>query len=192
MPIKVYSSRERLDIIERALELRYNKRFNWEEISDTLDVARSTLNEWRKADDWKEADQRWRRMLRDAARGDSAQMLQDAIDVIYDLMKTDRSGYVRFMAASKIIDLNQVGNEIEEAAADQQKELNDFLLKAARHRVQQLEPVRPGGLLPETIDEANQEYKQRKQNESKAIEAEFRQINDLSLDDERDKLGEKK
>lgn len=178
MPIKVYSTREKQELIDRALDLRYNQRLNWEEVSDKLAIARSTLNEWRKTEDWKEADQRWRRMLRDSARGDSAQMLQDAISVIYDLMKTDRSGYVRFMAASKIIDLNQVGNEIEEQAADQQKELNDFLLKAARHRVQELDPVRPGGLLPEAIDDANQAYKQRKQAETAAIESEYREVTD--------------
>lgn len=176
MPIKVYSSREKNDIMDKALELRYQKRLNWEDISDNLNVARSTLNEWRKTDEWKEADQRWRRMLRDAARGDSAQMLKDAVDVIYELMKTDRSGYVRFMAASKIIDMNQVGNEIEEQAADQQKELNDFLLKMARHKADELLPVRPGGLLPESIDDANQEYKERKRREAEAIEVEFREI----------------
>jgi hypothetical protein len=100
-------------------------------------------------------------------------MLQDAVDVIYELMKTDRSGYVRFMAASKIIDMNQVGNEIEEQAADQQKELNDFLLKMAKHKASEMLPVRPGGLLPESIDDANQEYKERKRAETEAIEAEF-------------------
>lgn len=177
MPIKVYTNRERMEIIDRSLELRYNQKLNWEEISDKLNIARSTLTEWRKTDEWKEADQRWRKMLRETARGDSAQMLQDAVDVIYELMKTDRSGYVRFMAASKIIDLNQVGNEIEEQAADQQKELNDFLLKMAKHKANEILPVRPGGLLPESIEEANQKYKQQKQEEAEAIEAEFREAN---------------
>lgn len=178
---RTYPVAERRQLIEQALELRYNERLKWEEIADRINVARSTLAEWRKSTDWKEADTRWRKMLRDQARGDSAQMLDDAVQVIYELMKTDRSGYVRFMAASKIIDMNQVGNELEEQSLDQQKELNDFLLKAHRKAQVEIAPVLPGGLLPASIAEENELYRDRKRAESAAVEAEYREVMDKEV-----------
>ncbi len=166
MPIKTYTVQQRKDLIEKALEARYNQRKNWEEIADNLNVARSTLTEWRKIDEWKEADSKWRRLLRDQARGDSTQMLDEAVNMLYELMMTDKSGYVRYMSACKILDMNQVGNEIEESQADQQRELNDFLIQSARESISVREllsaPVGAGGILPATIQAMNEEYKARK------------------------------
>ena len=175
MPIKTYSGVERQEKIESALELRYNERSNWEEIATKIDVARSTLNEWRKSDEWKEADARWRKLLREQTRGDLSQMGDEAVAVLYELMKTDKSGYVRFSAAAKILELNQVGNEIEEQVADQQKELNDFLLKEAKRRQQEAQHyiVEAGGLLPKALQEKNEAYRAKKVAEQQALEAEF-------------------
>lgn len=175
MSIKNYTDKERKEIIEKALELRYNEHKNWLDIADDCFVARSTLNEWRKLDEWKDIDARWRRMLRDEARGSSSQMLSDAVDVMYELMKTDKSGYVRFMAASKIAEWNNVGQELEERIVDQSKELQDFLMRT-KQKEQTLATVQPGGLLPAEIQEKNQEYKKRKIEETQAIEAEFREV----------------
>lgn len=175
MSIKNYTDEQRKEIIESALNLRYNEHQNWADIADDCLVARSTLSEWRKLDEWKEADARWRRMLRDEARGSSAQMLSDAVNVMYELMKTDKSGYVRFMAATKIAEWNNVGQELEERVIDQSKELQDFLMRTQQKR-EVLATVQPGGLLPAEIQEKNQEYKERKIAETQAIEAEFKEI----------------
>lgn len=179
MPLKTYSPRERQEKIELALSLRYEERKNWEEIASQLDLARSTLSEWRKDEDFKEADTRWRRSLRDKARGDSSQMLDEAVATIYELMKTDRSGYVRYMAACKLLDMNQVGNELEESLVDGQKELADFLLKKAKRDdalARASAVVRPGGLLPESIQAENEAYRDQKQEELQALEAEYREV----------------
>lgn len=179
MPIKVYDANQRVKLINDALELRYQHRMKWEEIADKIDIARSTLSEWRKSDEWREADSRWRRLLRDRARGTSAEMLEEAVQTIYELMKTDRSGYVRFMSASKLIDMHQIGNEIEEELADQQKELNEFLLTMAKRKAAfELGEVRPGGMLPEHIEERNAEYRERKLRETQALEAEYRELDE--------------
>lgn len=178
MPTKTYSDHERQEKITQALRLRYQERKNWEEIAKDLDLARSTLSEWRKDDDFREEDSRWRRVLREQARGDSAQMLDEAIATLYELMKTDRSGYVRYMASTKLIDLNNVQHEQEEIAADQAKELNDFLLKEMKQRA--LKPVEfktlPNGLLPDEIQAENERYRDRKRSELETITAEFRQV----------------
>lgn len=183
MPIKTYSKAEKLAKIETALELRYGERKNWAEIAEDLSLARSTLNEWRRSEEYAEADKRWRKILREQARGDLAQMNDEAIDTLYELMKTDKSGYVRFMSATKILELNQVGSELEEDQADQQKELNEFLLHAAKRHEARLGvaemvrlPVMPGGLLPERIQTLNEEYRDRKVGEAEALEAEFREV----------------
>lgn len=172
MSMKLYTDDMRLELISKALDLRYTKRMNWSDIADNISIARSTLNEWRKLDDWKDADARWRRQLRDDARGDSSQLLELAVQVIKELMLTDKSGYVRLMSASKLIDMNQVGMELEEKIVDQSKELNDFLLRTERKKTE-FKRVLPGGLLPTEIQEMNQEYKERKLQESKALEAEY-------------------
>jgi len=183
MPIKTYTDIEKKKLIESALDHRYNNRSNWELIATEIDVARSTLTEWRKSDEWKEADARWRRMLRDQARGDTAQMMEDATDPLYQLMMTDKSGYVRYMAATRILDMNHVGEELEENQADQNKELADFLIKAAKQQLDSAElarlTVNPGGMLPTAIQDMNAEYRERKLSEARAIEAEFRTLGSL-------------
>lgn len=171
-----YSDKDRKSKIQEALTLRYDARKNWADIADEIEIARSTLNEWRKLDEWKEADAKWRRMLRDDARGDSSQMLPEAIDTLYELMKTDKSGYVRYMAACKIADMNQVGQEIEERVVDQSKELQDFLMRAAQRPAITNILVQPGGLLPTEIQEQNEAYKQRKLAEAASLEAEFKAL----------------
>jgi len=177
-----YTDEDRKEKIESALNLRYNERKNWADIAVDIDLARSTLNEWRKSEEWKDADARWRRLLRDDARGDSSQMLPEAIETLYTLMHTDKSGYVRYMSACKIIDMNQVGQEIEERQVDQSKELQDFLLKEVKKRNNMFADitVQPGGLLPASIQEMNEQYKERKLREMDELEAEYRAITDPS------------
>ena len=183
----IYTDNDRRVICEQALALRYNERLNWEEVADRLQVARSTLTEWRRTEEWKESDYRWRQMLRNETRGDLEKMSDEAVMTLYELMKTDRSGYVKFMCASKILEMNQVGEENAEITANQQKELNDFLLKQVKRNQVETLSVQPGGLLPIALQEANEMYRVRKLEE---IEATFRSLPEtpedegLVLDDE--------
>ena len=176
-----YTENDKRAICEQALALRYNERLNWEDVADKLQVARSTLTEWRRTEEWKESDYRWRQMLRNETRGDLAKMSDEAVMTLYELMKTDRSGYVKFMCASKILEMNQVGEENAEITANQQKELNDFLLKQVK-RVQ-VDPlaVQPGGLLPQALQEANELYRVRKLEE---IDASFKFLPETPEDEE--------
>lgn len=179
---KTYGPLEKKELIEQALELRYEGKLNWEQVADRLEVARSTLSEWRKSSEWRELDAVRRRLLRDEARSGSASMLNEMTDVLYELAKTARSEYVRFTAASKLIDLNSVGMEIEEAAVDQAKELNEFLGRLGRKRDRMVDysqiHVLPGGLLPPEVDERNIEYRDRKRQETETLEAEYRELED--------------
>lgn len=188
---KSYPAQERERLIASALDQRYQAKKNWEEIADELDLARSTLTEWRKTEEWKEADQRWRRLMREQVRGDSAQMAGDANNVIYELAMTAKSEYVRLMAACKILDINQVGNEIEEAAADQQKELTDFLLKVGKRRLAASDfTVGAGGALPAALQAQNEDYRVRKIAETEIVEAEFREASERSQHEELGQRGE--
>lgn len=185
-----YTDADRKDLCERALELRYNERMNWEEIAAKLSIARSTLNEWRRSDEWKEFDYKWRKMLRTEVRGELAKMGDEAMATLYELMKTDKSGYVKYMAASKILDLNQVGMEMEETIADQHKELNEFLLKQVKRKEIDTPRVLPGGLLPKSLQEENEAYRERKLAEITEAEytiispQETHEVDELALDDE--------
>lgn len=196
MAIVTYTPEERAELIEEALSLRYNNRKNWEEISKELSIARSTLGQWRKTQDWKDSELRWRRSLREQIRGDSANMMDEALDTLYQLMRTDKSGYVRYMCATKILDINQVGNEIEESQADQKKELGDFLIKLEKNKLKSANElakltVNGGGMLPDTIQAMNEEYRLRKVREAQAIEAEFRSLDeDEILENEEEDLPE--
>lgn len=181
MPVRTYSKQEKLERIDQALEMRYERKMNWDEIADTTGVARSTLSAWRKDPEWREADARWRRLLREQARSDAASIVSEMMDGMYELAKTAKSEYVRFMAMKEVIDINQVANEIEETALDQQKELNEFLQRIGRREataavVMSQLPVQPGGLLPESIMSANVGYRDRKRAEAEALEAEFREV----------------
>ncbi len=177
MANKFYSAEVRRAMIEQALDARYNERKNWDEIADDLSMSRSTLSEWRKDDDFKEADSIWRRNIANRIRGDSTQMLDDAITTIYQLMKTDKSGYVRYMSACKIIDMN-IGNETEEVIADQQKELNNFLLKEAKRVTSSMAELKvgPNGALPVEVQQMNAEYRDRKRAEAESLEAEWHEV----------------
>lgn len=181
MPVKVYTTEQKRGLIQQALDLRYEGKLNWDDVAQQISVSRSTLSEWRKEPLWKELDAERRRLLREEARSDGATVLTEMLDVLYELAKGARSEYVRFTAASKLLDINNVGAEIEEAAVDQAKELNEFLGRLSRRsqsQVSELATVRvlPGGLLPPEVQERNEEYRDRKRLEAASLEAEFREV----------------
>lgn len=180
-----YGRDERNALIDRMLESKYRERATWEEVADKHGVSRSTIRRWRLTDEWRMAEARWRRVMREEARSDTTVLGQNALDVLSDLMNNARSEFTRYSAASKILDLIGVGDEIEEAKVDQSQELMKFMqqMQAKESRQKRLEAsgvgdaaiidieVRPGGMLPEAIIEQNRIAMQERLDEQQELEA---------------------
>ena len=164
-----YTREERAAKMDRMLETKYKDRATWDEVADRHRVARSTIRRWRQSDEWRMAEARWRRIMREEARSDTTMLAQNALGVLQDLMQNARSEFTRYSAASKVLDLVGVGDEIEESRADTSSELMKFMqqMKLKESEKQRLRDagidpdnvidaeVKPGGLLPEGIVEQN-------------------------------------
>lgn len=164
-----FTKQERAELIDRMLETKYRERATWEEVADKHEVSRSTIRRWRLTDEWRMAEARWRRVMREEARSDTTVLGQNALEVLSDLMNNARSEFTRYSAASKILDLIGVGDEIEEAKVDQSQELMKFMqqMQAKQRHTRELEAkgidpatvidveVKPGGLLPDAIVQQN-------------------------------------
>lgn len=181
-----YTKQERNDLIDRMLETKYRQRATWEEVADRHEVSRSTIRRWRLTDEWRMAEARWRRVMREEARSDTTVLGQNALEVLSDLMNNARSEFTRYSAASKILDLIGVGDEIEEAKVDQSQELMKFMQQMQGRQSQRkklesagIDPdniidveVRPGGMLPEVIVEQNRMAMEERLEELDELEAE--------------------
>jgi len=158
---------EKRALIAKAVALRYEERASWEAIAKRLGIARSTLQEWRLTDDWKRAEYQKRAELRDEARADSSQVLKEAVQTLYDLMRTSENERIRFMAAQKLIDLNRV-DELDEPSTETSNEYQEFLQELAQREKETVAlrgEVEPGGLLPRAVAEATERYRRRYEGE---------------------------
>ena len=81
-----------------------------------------------------------------------ASYVQEAVEVLRDLMKNDRSGHVRFEAAAKLTDIFGLNfNEQDKETKDDHDELDRLTrLLAARPQTVNIyqQPPEPGGFLP--------------------------------------------
>lgn len=164
-----YTREQRLELIDKMLETKYKDRVSWEEVADQYGVARSTIRRWRSGDEWRMAEARWRRVLREEARSDTTMLAQDALGVLQDLMHNARGDFTRYSAASKILELVGVGDEIEESKVDTTNELMKFIEKLSGRENERtrlvsagIDPdtiidaeVKPGGILPDVVLEQN-------------------------------------
>lgn len=181
-----YTREERIGKIDRMLETKYKDRATWDEVADRHDIARSTIRRWRQSDEWRMAEARWRRIMREEARSDTTMLAQNALGVLQDLMQNARSEFTRYSAASKVLDLVGVGDEIEESKVDSSNELMKFMQQMkikeserARLRDAGIDPdtileaeVKPGGMLPEPVVEHNRMLMEQRLAEQDALEAE--------------------
>jgi hypothetical protein len=198
---KRYNQQERLTLIDKMLERKYRGKATWDEIADAFGVARSTIRRWRLGDEWRLAEARWRRVMREEARSDTTMLGQDALGVLQDLMHNARSEFVRYSSAGKILDLIGVGDEIEETKVDQASELMRFIEKVRTRQTetqhllaQGIDPdtvleaeVRPGGMLPEIVVHQNEEIMAARLAEQDELR---RLISEDETDDEGDGIGD--
>lgn len=170
-----YTADERVVLIDKLLEARMRSRASWVELSMQFGISRATINRWQQTDEWRQAEARWRRIIREETRTDVAVVGQDMVGVLQDLAHQARSEFVRYSAASKLLDLFGVGDEIAETQADQTGELLDFFKQLdARNRERERlaaqgidlaavidAEVKPGGALPDAIVAQNREIVER-------------------------------
>ena len=196
-----YTKEEKIQLFDVIMEKKFRDKKTWDEIGADLNVARSTIRDWRRTDEWRMSEARWRRILREENRSDASEMGKDALGVMQDLMHNARSEFVRYSAAGKIIDILGIGDELEETKMDQTQELNKFTMdiarrKAARERMMidaglssaddllSLE-VKPGGMLPDAITKMNEALIAERMR-GDVIDAEFRESDDKEDKDARE------
>lgn len=159
-----HTKEEREQLIDSLLEAKARTRASWDEIGEQHGVSRSTIRRWRETDEWKLAEAKWRRILREEARTDVALIGQDMVGVLQDLAHHARSEFVRYSAAGKLIDIFGIENEIEETRNDQAGELLKFMqLLNGKSVSPVISPeiieaeVKPGGFLPERVEQENRQ-----------------------------------
>ena len=145
-----YTKDERNDLIDRILETRYRHQKTWEECSDIYDMSRSTIQRWRRTDEWQFTEAKWRRIMREETRSDMTGVSQDAKEVLKELMHTARSEFVRFSSAKTLLDYTGIDQEIEERGLDQKDEILTFLKKVEQH-TKDKDRLRDAGIDPDTI-----------------------------------------
>jgi transcriptional regulator with XRE-family HTH domain len=152
-----YTLAEKQRMAKKALSLRYDQGWTWDQIAKELGVSRSTLSEWRTSSEWKRLEYQKRAAIREEARADSSQMVKEAIEVLFELMRTSDNERIRLAAAQKLIDINRLEDDDGPEETDS-AEYSEFLrLKQER----ELGAVRPGGLVPEDIVEETEQYRAR-------------------------------
>lgn len=187
-----YSKEEKVQLYDKMLEQKYREDRPWDDIAAHFGVARSTIADWRRSDEWRMSEARWRRIMREEARSDATMMGSDALGVLQDLMHNSKSDFVKYSAAAKVIDITGIGDEIQEAAVDQATELNKFLAQNARSKEIRLKmqeqagitggddllmlEVKPGGMLPDKITALNEELIAKRRQEQDILDAEFREV----------------
>lgn len=201
---KRYNKEEKLRLYDRMLELKYRKRLSWDEIAAKFKVARSTIRDWRQTDEWRLAEARWRRTMREEARSDATLMGQDALGVLADLMHNAKSEFTRYSAAAKVVDLVGIGDETIEQLTDETSKLSQWLETGLRRKDLQIArlkagglnnqeellalEVKPGGLVPDQISKMNdamaEEKRLEREGRENALEAEFVEVpSQHALDD---------
>lgn len=170
-----YSDEQRRALYSKILRLRFGpfelgeKRATWDAIADALHISRTTLYAWQQLEDYKQAEIRYRKLLREEGRTTVAGMGRDALDHLFYLMTNARSEFVQLESAREIIKLTNIEKELEEAEHDANQELIEFqkvLLKRKAERAKLREagfdpdsiidvPVKPGGILPDIVQAEN-------------------------------------
>ena len=186
---------EKLAKMEALIEEKFRTHKTWEQVCANHSIDRSTKLRWSQTEEWREIEQRYRRMLREELRTDVTQDGRAAVQVLRDLMHgvpgADGSkvgSFTRYSAAKTLIELVGLEQELEEKTADKVDEIVDFLKAVGREPelpraaiAQHLSvEVLPGGHLPPEIVAENEIMYAQLRADEEAIEAEFKVYNDLS------------
>ena len=66
-------------LFDRMLEKKSREKLTWTEVARAFRVGRPTLSAWRRTEEWRLAEARWRRILREETRSDAAALGPDAL-----------------------------------------------------------------------------------------------------------------
>ena len=155
---QAYAEQERRALIEQMVEQRIRTHSSWEQVAKATNVGLRTAERWRKTDEWRQIESRWRRMLREEARTRIAELAGQAVDVLTTLMLDPKTpAFTRMHCAKALLEFGGIADESEELTVDQNGELIDFLklLQTSRSHVSSvldIEPL-PSGLLPPQLRE---------------------------------------
>jgi len=153
-----YTEQERQALIEQMVEQRIRDRTSWEQVAADNEVSLRTAERWRKSDEWRQIESRWRRIMREEARTEIGELMSDAIAVLQELMLDPKTpAFTRMHCARALLEFGGIANEMEEITVDQNDEFMDFLKhldpsRSVAARVRDIEPL-PSGLLPPQLQE---------------------------------------
>lgn len=147
------SKKEKLALAYQELaRLRQVERSSIAECAAALGVSERTINNYLASEEYKAFVETYRADVRESAMTQVASYVQEALEVLRDLMRNDKSGHVRFEAAKELKDtfgLSYLEKDMEQT--DDREEL-DRLTRILAARPQQVNvyqlPPEPGGFLP--------------------------------------------
>jgi transposase-like protein len=90
-----YSKEAKAELFDRILEQKHREKTSWDDLAAAFGVARSTIADWRRSEEWRLAEARWRRIMREETRTDATGLGKDALEVMAHLMHHARSEFVQ-------------------------------------------------------------------------------------------------
>jgi hypothetical protein len=148
-----YSEQERQALIEQMIEERIRTHSTWEQVAKANNVAVRTVERWRKSDEWRQVENRWRRIMREESRTLIAERTGQAVDVLLELMLDPKTpAFTRMHCARTLLEFGGIADESDEITVAQNDELIDFLKHldtspSGAASLLDIEPL-PSGLLP--------------------------------------------
>jgi hypothetical protein len=135
------------------VEERIRSRATWEEVAAAHNVPLRTAERWRTTDEWRQAEARWRRILREETRTQIVEVAGQAVEILVELMRNPQTpAFTRFNCDKTLLEMVGIDEEIEEIQVDKNDEFMAFLKERQRTpslvaTLMDLEPL-DGGLLP--------------------------------------------
>ena len=120
------------------------------ECGELLDVSERTINNYLTEPLYAELQSELQANAKMRGHSTIAMLIDDALAELFSIMKTDKSGFVRFKAAEKLLDVAGYNLPREEAHRDSREEVNRFLamVNERQGRVQVNVQINQPGSLP--------------------------------------------
>jgi hypothetical protein len=157
-----YTKQEREALIGQMIEQRIRTHSTWEQVAANNEVSLRTAERWRKSDEWRQIESKWRRIMREEARTEIGELMSDAIAVLQELMLDPKiPPFTRMHCAKTLLEFGGIADESEEIIVDQNDDFLDFLKhldpsRSVAARVRDIEPL-ASGLLPPQLQELTAE-----------------------------------
>src|SRR4051812_25300107 len=109
-----YAESERRALIEQMIEQRIRTGASWEQVAANHNVSLHTAERWRASDDWRQAEHRWRRILRGETRTRIVEIAGQAVDVLITLMGDPTTpAFTRYNCAKALLEFAGIADEFE-------------------------------------------------------------------------------